>query len=91
MALFLTSVVLVALAAPVFVLHYLTRLPEAPACPDCRRVTCDAGRRPRATGLDRLLALGSATPVRRCTTCGWEGRMRWRWAAQPAGDEDGEA
>jgi hypothetical protein len=91
MALFLASLVLVALAAPVFVLHYLTRLPEAPACPDCRRVTSDGGRQPRASGLDRLLALGSATPVRRCTSCGWEGRMRWRWAVQRTGEKDGRA
>lgn len=90
MALFLTSLVVVALAAPVFLLHYLTRLPEAPACPDCRRVTCEADGHAHASGVDRLLALVSATPLRRCTACGWQGRMRWRWAVQRTGEQDGK-
>jgi len=79
MALILATVAIAALAAPVFALHYLTRLPEAPACPTCRRITTqhEPGR---GTGTDRLFAVLSTTQVRRCTVCGWQGRMRWRWA-----------
>lgn len=79
MALILATVAIAALAAPVLALHYLTRLPEAPACPTCRRITTqhELGR---GSGADRLLAVLSATQVRRCTVCGWRGRMRWRWA-----------
>ncbi|HEX8271416.1 MAG TPA: hypothetical protein VF615_02120 [Longimicrobiaceae bacterium] len=77
MALILTTVAIAALAAPVFALHYLTRLPEAPACPTCRRITT---RHEHGAGADRLLAVLSTTQVRRCTVCGWQGRMRWRWA-----------
>lgn len=79
MALILATVALAALAAPVFALHYLTRLPEAPACPTCRRITTQHEFR-RGTGTDRLLAVLSTTQVRRCSVCGWQGRMRWRWA-----------
>ncbi len=84
MALILTTVAIAALAAPVFALHYLTRLPEAPACPACRRITTrhELGR---ATGADRLLGVVSPTQVRQCTGCGWQGRMRWRWAIQREG------
>jgi hypothetical protein len=61
-------------------LRYLAALPEAPACPTCRAVT---GQRPRATGLDGLVArLGGA--ARQCPRCGWSGRMRWRLAHQGA-------
>lgn len=79
MALILASVAIAALAAPVFALHYLTRLPEAPACPTCRRITTRHEPR-RGAGADRMLAVLSTTQVRRCTVCGWQGRMRWRWA-----------
>lgn len=84
MALILATIAIAALAAPVFALHYLTRLPEAPACPACRRITTqhDRGRPPAA---DRVLAVLWATQLRRCTACGWEGRMRWRWAVQREG------
>ena len=84
MDLILTSVAIAALAGPLFALHYLTRLPEAPACPTCRRITTrhENGRR---AGTDGLLAVLSTTQVRRCSVCGWQGRMRWRWAMQREG------
>lgn len=78
----LILLVALALAAPLFVLHYLCRLPEAPGCPTCRAVTCEAGPRGVPSAVDRAFALVSATRVRRCTSCGWRGRMRWRWAVQ---------
>ncbi len=80
------SVVLLALAAPLLALQYLTRLPEAPACPACRATTTEAASRPEPSGADRAWALVAATR-RRCAACGWEGRMRWRWAAEQAGRE----
>ena len=91
MVLIVTSLVLVALAAPVLLLHYLTRLPEAPSCPGCRRVTSEVDRVRDVWGADGLWTLLSATRTRRCTACGWEGRMRWRWAVERAGSEDGRA
>lgn len=85
MALILASLVLLALAAPLLALHYLTRLPDAPVCPACRRVTHGVpGSGGRA--LARVWLLLPATEVRRCTACGWEGRMRWRWAVQGEGE-----
>jgi hypothetical protein len=81
----LVLLVALALAAPLFVLHYLSRLPEAPGCPTCRAVTCEACAGAIPSAADRLLALLSATRVRRCTSCGWTGRMRWRWAVQESG------
>jgi hypothetical protein len=88
MALILTLLVLLALAAPVFTLHYLTRLPEAPACPTCRRVTT-GGMARTVPGAERMLSFMSATQVRRCTACGWQGRMRWRWAVEKEGSGEG--
>lgn len=88
MALILTVVVLAALAAPVFAVHYLVRLPEAPACPTCRRVTTGTVDRAHV-GAERLLAILWATQVRRCTACGWRGRMRWRWALEREGNGEG--
>lgn len=78
-----------ALAAPLFLFHYLRRLPEAPACPACRSVTCEAVVRGAPSVMDRAWALLHATPVRSCTTCGWEGRMRWRWATRETGEGEG--
>lgn len=85
----LVCLVALALAGPLFVLHYLIRLPEAPACPVCRKVTCKREAAARPSAADRFWAVAAATPVRRCTTCGWEGRMRWRWAVQKTREEDG--
>lgn len=84
MSLILASLAAIALAAPVLALHYLIRLPEAPACPSCQRITTQDERR-RGLGADRVLAVVWATQVRRCTACGWVGRMRWRWAVQKEG------
>lgn len=86
MALIVALLAAVALAAPLFALHYLSRLPQAPACPECREITTreERGVEPAA---DRVLAAIWATQVRRCTACGWEGRMRWRWAVQREGGE----
>lgn len=83
MALILASLAAIALAAPLFALHYLNRLPQAPACPECRRITTRDER--GAAVQERVLAALWATQVRRCTACGWEGRMRWRWAMQRHG------
>lgn len=64
-------------AAPAITLHYLHRLPYAPACPYCREVTQPGSG---ATVVDRAWARIAATAVRRCGRCGWSGRMRWRLA-----------
>jgi|GEM_PF-1085052 len=85
----LVLVVAVALAAPVFLFHYLFRLPEAPACPVCRTTTCDVVPPGCGSGPDRLLARLYSTQLRRCTSCGWKGRMRWRWALQRSRHEGG--
>jgi hypothetical protein len=74
------------LAAQYVAVHYLARLPEAPACPDCHAVTRAHGP---ATALDRLCALAYATPVRLCARCGWAGRMRWRLATERADSRRG--
>lgn len=67
------------LAAPFLLIHYLQRLPFAPACPQCRGVTVgDAGTAP----LDRLCAALAHVGVRSCRRCGWQGRMRWRLAPE---------
>lgn len=84
MALILAFLAAVGLAAPLFAFHYLNRLPQAPACPACRRITTRDDRAGEAAA-DRVLAALWATQVRRCTACGWEGRMRWRWAVQREG------
>ena len=76
------AAVAAALAAPFAMQHYLSRLPYAPECPHCRQVT--AQRTAAGRGWDRLYAALAATQVRRCTRCGWQGRMRWRWAVQGA-------
>jgi hypothetical protein len=78
----LVLLVALALAAPLFLLHYLSRLPDAPGCPTCRAVTCEGRSGFPPSVLDRFCALLEATPVRSCTSCGWAGRMRWRWAGQ---------
>ena len=78
----LLSLVIAALAAPGILLHYLSRLPDAPACPACRAVTCEAVSRVTPVLGDRLWAVLDATPPRNCTECGWRGRMRWRWAPE---------
>ncbi len=72
-----------ALAAPVFIVQYLARLPYAPECPACRQMT----QRQQASErwLDRACASVGATAARCCKRCGWRGRMRWRFAAQRAG------
>ena len=76
------AVAAVALAAPAAMMHYLNRLPYAPECPHCRAVTAQRAGGPGPW--DRLWSGIAATPVRRCTRCGWQGRMRWRWALQGA-------
>jgi hypothetical protein len=70
-----------ALAAPFWLAHYLNRLPFAPECPQCKGVTSEEGR---PALLDRLHTPLAGAPVRRCHRCGWQGRMRWRWAHQHA-------
>lgn len=87
MALILTTAALAVLAAPVLALHYLTRLPEAPVCPSCRSVTT-RWERSEGLGADLVQAVMSTTQLRRCTECGWQGRMRWRWAVQRERGED---
>lgn len=66
---------------PFLFLQHVKALPPAPACPHCRSVTA---QRSVPAVWDRLYALVSATPVRRCARCGWAGRMRWRLAPQRA-------
>ena len=83
-------IVAVALAAPVFLFHYLSRLPEAPACPACRATTCGVLAGGTGSGMDCLLARLYATQIRHCTSCGWEGRMRWRWALQRSHEGGGK-
>jgi hypothetical protein len=77
----LVLAVALAVAATIVAAHYLTRLPYAPECPQCRAVTADALA---GSALDRLWVAMATTPLRRCTRCGWQGRMRWRWATQRA-------
>jgi hypothetical protein len=77
----LLAVVMLAVGAPFAVAQYLTRLPWAPSCPHCRAVTAQSGG---GSTLDRVWVALATTPVRRCTRCGWQGRMRWRWATQRA-------
>lgn len=62
--------------------QYLERLPEAPACPDCRAVTRSAAGNLAA---NLLFAGFLDTAVRECVRCGWKGRMRWRWEPERAG------
>lgn len=61
--------------------NYWQRLPEAPSCPLCRGLT-SAALQPTLSA--RLWALLPHTALRRCERCGWQGRMRWRWATQHA-------
>lgn len=81
MAVLVWGVVLLALAAPVWAVHYLHHLPYAPECPRCRGVTDQGGH---GAPLDRVLAQVAATVRRRCRRCGWAGRMRWRLAPAPS-------
>jgi len=67
---------LLAVALPLLVGRYLWRLPEAPACPECRAVTLAAASRAGWVPLSRVVPV----TVRECSRCGWRGRMRWRWA-----------
>jgi hypothetical protein len=69
----------VSLAAPFLLIHYLRRLPFAPACPQCRGVTVGGAA---AAPLDRLCAALAHVAVRSCRRCGWQGRMRWRLAPE---------
>lgn len=73
------AALVVALAAPFLLIHYLQRLPFAPACPHCRGVTVEGGA--MAT-MDRLCAAVAHVGVRACRRCGWQGRMRWRLAPE---------
>lgn len=68
-------------ALPFLFVQHVHRLPQAPACPQCRTVTAQHAV---DSPWDRLYALLAATPVRRCIRCGWAGRMRWRLATQRA-------
>lgn len=70
--------VLMMLAASGYAAHQLTSLPYAPECPACRGVT---SQRMRLSRMDRMLARGGAE-ARHCCRCGWNGRMRWRLAAE---------
>jgi len=69
----------VLLAVPIVLGLYWGQLPEAPACPLCRAIT---HRLQGTTAVHRLLVLlpTPVTAVRGCSRCGWQGRMRWRWA-----------
>ena len=75
------GVILAVLLLPAMVQLYVHRLPEAPACPSCRRTTRPMGEGHAA----RLVPALAATTLGECTRCGWRGRMRWRWAARTAG------
>jgi hypothetical protein len=57
------------------------RLPVAPACPACRAVTAEGGG---SWPFERALTQLSMTSLRSCARCGWNGRMRWRLAADRA-------
>lgn len=81
MAVLASLVILLVLAAPVGVAHYLNHLPYAPVCPRCRGLTEEGG--PGAP-LERLFAALAATGKRHCRRCGWTGRMRWRLAPEPS-------
>ena len=70
----------VMLVVSLYATQYLSTLPYAPECPDCRCVTSQPQR---TSPMDRLLARGGAA-ARRCPRCGWSGRMRWRLAAERA-------
>jgi len=78
---FLSGLVALVLAVPVLVHHYLERLPFAPYCPVCHALTSPASVRLVPA---RLIPALTHTVVRYCTSCGWRGRMRWRWAPGPA-------
>jgi hypothetical protein len=75
-------VALCLLAAPTVLGLYLQRLPVAPDCPCCRALTREASI---AALSDRWVGTAVATMVRECTSCGWRGRMRWRWAPSRMG------
>ena len=81
MTMLVGAALLIALATPLGVFHYLTRLPFAPECPRCRGVTEQGGM---GAPLDWLLGALAPTTPRRCGRCGWAGRMRWRLAPQPS-------
>lgn len=63
-------------SAATLLTRYVENLPEAPACPDCRRVTRQAIGPRFAAALPML----EMTVLRECHRCGWRGRMRWRFA-----------
>jgi hypothetical protein len=67
------------LALPVFLTRYWRHLPEAPSCPHCREVTYRLQHETLAHRLVNTLPV-PMTAVRACSACGWQGRMRWRWA-----------
>ena len=73
------SAFVVALAAPFLLIHYLHRLPFAPACPQCRGVTVEGTL---MVAMDRLYSAVAHVGVRSCRRCGWQGRMRWRLAPE---------
>jgi hypothetical protein len=77
----LVLAIVVAVVVPFAVAHYVTRLPWAPECPQCRAVTAQTHV---GSALDRVWVSLATTPTRRCTQCGWQGRMRWRWATERA-------
>lgn len=74
---FLSGLVALVLLVPTLVHHYLVRLPIAPNCPACHAITSSVSTRSVPSRLFPALA---QTAVRRCASCGWKGRMRWRWA-----------
>jgi hypothetical protein len=70
---------LLLLGVSAYAVHQLTSLPYAPDCPTCRGVTTQGVRVSR---MDRLLARFGGADLRHCARCGWNGRMRWRLAAE---------
>ncbi len=74
------AALLAVLILPLIVQLYIQRLPQAPACPTCRATT-----RPLQEWLVwRWMPAIATTSLGECTSCGWRGRMRWRWAPRTA-------
>jgi hypothetical protein len=67
------------LVVPLLLYAYHARLPWAPSCPCCRAVTREVGSGWSALALVPSFA---STSVSECGSCGWRGRMRWRWARE---------
>jgi hypothetical protein len=61
--------------------RYVERLPDAPLCPACHGLTRGSDS---AGWVGMLLPAFSQTVMRDCARCGWEGRMRLRFAPEGA-------